>query len=93
MDVNTPTRPAHFTELLDPVDLADAMVTFDAHIRSTSPSAKTPPPAGPAAGLANLATIRAAIIAAIRQADYCTSPKAAATIPPPAETLRLHGLD
>jgi hypothetical protein len=43
-------------------------------------------------GPANLATIRAAIIAALKTSDTCTSPKADATTPP-HRSLRLHGLD
>jgi hypothetical protein len=43
-------------------------------------------------GPVNLATIRAAIIAAIQDAGYLHTPKAADPTTPP-ETHRLHGLD
>ena len=44
-------------------------------------------------GPANLATIRAAIIAAIKQAGYLHIPEGRRDHTSPAETLRLHGLD
>jgi predicted transposase YbfD/YdcC len=44
-------------------------------------------------GPANLATIRAAIIAAIKQAGYLHIPEGRRDHTTPAETLRLHGLD
>ena len=44
-------------------------------------------------GPANLATIRAAVIAAIKDADYLHIPEGRRDHTTPAETLRLHGLD
>ena len=44
-------------------------------------------------GPANLATIRAAIIAAIKDAGYLHTPEGRRDHTTPAETLRLHGLD
>ena len=44
-------------------------------------------------GPANLATIRAAIIAAIKDADYLHISEGRRDHTTPAETLRLHGLD
>jgi predicted transposase YbfD/YdcC len=44
-------------------------------------------------GPANLATIRAAIIAAIKDAGYLHIPEGRRDHTTPAETLRLHGLD
>ena len=44
-------------------------------------------------GPANLATIRAAIIAAIKDAGYLHIPEGRRDHSTPAETLRLHGLD
>jgi hypothetical protein len=44
-------------------------------------------------GPANLATIRAAIIAAIKQAGYLHIPEGRRDHTTPAETLYLHGLD
>ena len=44
-------------------------------------------------GPANLATIRAAIIAAIKQAGYLHVPQGRRDHSTPAETLRLYGLD
>jgi len=44
-------------------------------------------------GPANLATIRAAIIAAIKKADYLHVPEGHRDHTTPAETLRLHSLD
>ncbi len=44
-------------------------------------------------GPANLATIRAAIIAAIKNAGYLHTPEGRRDHTTPAETLRLHGLD
>ena len=44
-------------------------------------------------GPANLATIRAAIIAAIKDAGYLHVPEGRRDHTTPAETLRLHGFD
>ena len=44
-------------------------------------------------GPVNLATIRAAIIAAIKHAGYLHVPEGRRDHTTPAETLRLHGLD
>ena len=44
-------------------------------------------------GPANLATIRAAIITAIKDAGYLHIPEGRRDHTTPAETLRLHGLD
>ena len=55
---------------------------------ATRVSAVSPNGSGPA----NLATIRAAVIAALKEAATRTSPKAGTTTIP-AETLRRHGLD
>ena len=44
-------------------------------------------------GPVNLATIRAAIIAAIKNAGYLHVPEGRRDHSTPAETLRLHGLD
>ena len=44
-------------------------------------------------GPANLATIRAAIIAALKDAGYLHIPEGRRDYTAPAETLRLHGLD
>lgn len=44
-------------------------------------------------GPANLAAIRAAVIAAIKDADYLHIPEGRRGHTTPAETLRLHGLD
>ena len=44
-------------------------------------------------GPANLATIRAAVIAALKDAGYLHIPEGRRDHPTPAETLRLHGLD
>jgi hypothetical protein len=54
---------------------------------------KTLPPAVPAGGPANLATIRAAVIAAIKDASYLHVPEGRRDHTTPAETLHLHGLD
>lgn len=52
-----------------------------------------PPPAVPAAGPANLATIRDAIIAAIKQADYLHIPEGRRDHTTPPKTSRHHDLD
>jgi hypothetical protein len=44
-------------------------------------------------GPANLATIRAAVIAALKDAGYLHIPEGRRDHTIPAETLRLHGLD
>ena len=44
-------------------------------------------------GPANLATIRAAVIAAIKDAGYLHVPEGRRDHTTPAEALRLHGLD
>ena len=44
-------------------------------------------------GPVNLATIRAAVIAALKDADYLHIPEGRRDHTTPAETLRLHGLD
>jgi hypothetical protein len=44
-------------------------------------------------GPVNLATIRAAIIAAIKEAGYLPIPEGRRDHTTPVETLRLHGLD
>ena len=44
-------------------------------------------------GPANLATIRAAVIAALKDAGYLHVPEGRRDHSTPAETLRLHGLD
>ena len=44
-------------------------------------------------GPANLATIRAAVIAAIKNTGYLHVPEGRRDHTTPAETLRLHGLD
>jgi hypothetical protein len=44
-------------------------------------------------GSANLATIRAAVIAAVKNAGYLYIPEGRRDHATPAETLRLHGLD
>ena len=44
-------------------------------------------------GPVNLATIRAAIIAALKDAGYLHIPEGRRDHTTPAETLRLHGLD
>jgi hypothetical protein len=44
-------------------------------------------------GPANLATIRAAVIAALKDAGYLHIPEGRRDHTAPAETLRLHGLD
>jgi hypothetical protein len=44
-------------------------------------------------GPANLATIRAAVIAALKDAGYLHIPEGRRDHTTPAETLRLHGLD
>ena len=44
-------------------------------------------------GPANLATIRAAVIAALKDAGYLHIPEGHRDHTTPAETLRLHGLD
>jgi hypothetical protein len=41
----------------------------------------------------NLATIRASVIAALKDADYLHIPEGRRDHTTPAETLRLHGLD
>ena len=51
-----------------------------------------PPPAGPAAGPPP-ATLRAAIIAAIKDAGDLHVPEGRRDHTTPAEALRLHGLD
>ena len=50
-------------------------------------------PGGHGGGPANLATIRAAITAAIKDAGYLHIPEGLRDHTTPAETLRLHGLD
>jgi hypothetical protein len=53
-----------------------------------------PPPAAPAADRpANLATIRAAITAALKDAGYLHIPEGRRDHTTPAETLHLHGFD
>ena len=56
-------------------------------------SGKTPPPAAPAAGPSTLATLRAAVTAAIKDAGYLHIPEGRRDHTTPAEALRLHGLD
>jgi hypothetical protein len=58
-------------------------VTF----REDAPASRT------GSGPANLATIRAAIIAAIKDAGYLHIPEGRRDHSTPAETLRLQGLD
>ena len=48
---------------------------------------------GTGRGPANLATIRTAVIAAIKDAGYLHVPEGRRDHTTPAETLRLHGLD
>ena len=52
-----------------------------------------PPASRTGSGPANLATIRAAIIAALKDAGYLHIPEGRRDHTSPAETLRLHGLD
>jgi hypothetical protein len=51
------------------------------------------PPSRLTAAAANLATIRAAVIAALKDAGYLHIPEGRRDHATPAETLRLHGLD
>jgi predicted transposase YbfD/YdcC len=62
------------------------------HIRDTTFSEDTST-SRTGSGPANLATIRAAIIAAIKDAGYLHIPEGRRDHTTPAETLRLHGLD
>src|SRR5450755_2254284 len=62
------------------------------HIRDTTFSEDTST-SRTGSGPANLATIRAAIIAAIKDAGYLHVPEGRRDHATPAETLRLHGLD
>jgi predicted transposase YbfD/YdcC len=62
------------------------------HIRDTTFSEDTAT-SRTGSGPANLATIRAAIIAAIKDAGYLHVPEGRRDHTTPAETLRLHGLD
>jgi predicted transposase YbfD/YdcC len=62
------------------------------HIRDTTFSEDTSA-SRTGSGPANLATIRAAIIAAIKDAGYLHVPEGRRDHTAPAETLRLHGLD
>ena len=62
------------------------------HIRDTTFSEDTSA-SRTGSGPANLATIRAAIIAAIKDAGYLHVPEGRRDHTTPAETLRLHGLD
>jgi predicted transposase YbfD/YdcC len=62
------------------------------HIRDTTFSEDTAA-SRTGSGPANLATIRAAIIAAIKDAGYLHIPEGRRDHTTPAETLRLHGLD
>jgi predicted transposase YbfD/YdcC len=62
------------------------------HIRDTTFSEDTAA-SRTGSGPANLATIRAAIIAAIKDAGYLHVPEGRRDHTTPAETLRLHGLD
>jgi predicted transposase YbfD/YdcC len=62
------------------------------HIRDTTFSEDTGT-SRTGSGPANLATIRAAIIAAIKDAGYLHIPEGRRDHTTPAETLRLHGLD
>ena len=85
---------SHLTELLGSVDLAGAVVTFEAHhhVRDLTfgeDAAVSRTGSGPA----NLATIRAAITAAIKDAGYLHIPEGRRDHTTPAETLRLHGFD
>ena len=52
-----------------------------------------PPTSRTGCGPANLATIGAAIISAIKDAGYLHVPEGRRDHTTPAETLRLHGLD
>ena len=62
------------------------------HIRDTTFSEDTAT-SRTGSGPANLATIRAAIIAAIKDAGYLHVPEGRRDHTTPAETLHLHGLD
>jgi predicted transposase YbfD/YdcC len=62
------------------------------HIRDTTFSEDTST-SRTGSGPANLATIRAAVIAAIKDAGYLHVPEGRRDHATPAETLRLHGLD
>jgi predicted transposase YbfD/YdcC len=62
------------------------------HIRDTTFSEDTST-SRTGSGPANLATIRAAVIAAIKEAGYLHIPEGRRDHTTPAETLRLHGLD
>ena len=62
------------------------------HIRDTTFSEDTSA-SRTGSGPANLATIRAAVIAAIKDAGYLHVPEGRRDHTTPAETLRLHGLD
>jgi predicted transposase YbfD/YdcC len=62
------------------------------HIRDTTFSEDTAT-SRTGSGPANLATIRAAVIAAIKDAGYLHVPEGRRDHTTPAETLRLHGLD
>ena len=62
------------------------------HIRDTTFSEDTAT-SRTGSGPANLATIRAAVIAAIKDAGYLHIPEGRRDHTTPAETLRLHGLD
>jgi predicted transposase YbfD/YdcC len=62
------------------------------HIRDTTFSEDTST-SRTGSGPANLATIRAAVIAAIKDAGYLHIPEGRRDHTTPAETLRLHGLD
>ena len=58
--------------------------TCAARVPAVSPNGSGPP---------NLATIRAAVIAALKDADYLHIPEGRRDHTTLAETLRLHGLD
>jgi hypothetical protein len=62
------------------------------HVRDVTFS-EDAPTSRAGSGPANLATIRAAIIAAIKDADYLHVPEGRRDHSTPVETLRLHGLD
>jgi hypothetical protein len=62
------------------------------HIRDTTFSEDTAT-SRTESGPANLATIRAAVIAAIKDVGYLHVPEGRRDHTTPAETLRLHGLD
>ena len=56
-------------------------------------AARVPAVSANGSGPANLATIRAAVIAALKDARYLHIPEGRPDHTTPAETLRLHGLD